>query len=88
MSVTWMTEWLETVNQHYGTLDKFDDATMIRTMRQSAIDWLKEDRRVGDEITSAFGQKEWEETFSADRETLQTIIRQLDHWLVDRGLEP
>jgi hypothetical protein len=80
-------DWRHTVEQHYGSLDQFKDATTVRFMLQGCRRLLDEDAQMlRDLVKFPKEHQDWVESFADERQRIGEIEKELAAWLKERGL--
>lgn len=92
--------WLEQINKHYGNVHNFDDATTIRTMRNTLSlildnhmviieECIEDDQEIEqpDLFDQETSQQTYEDVFLEEIEGIKAGIKLMDEWLEKRGLE-
>jgi hypothetical protein len=86
-----VTQWLSSVIEHYGSLDKFTDAPTVRHMRRFALETITEHNRILDTISvdpKNADRLDYHSVFETDIAAAKDQLEKLDMWLGDRGLMP
>ncbi|RWM32594.1 MAG: hypothetical protein EOR77_21425 [Mesorhizobium sp.] len=73
-------DWLDIVEQHYGSLDKFSDAPTVRIQLEHVNDTLAENESLIKHLTTAEAWP-WEQ----DNKFLRELKEQLEQWLAQRS---
>lgn len=79
--------WRQQIKDHGMELYEFNDATTVRTMLQFGREWIAED----DEFVAALErwpeeQERWVFMQKATRAQMTATIKELEEWLVCKGL--
>ncbi|MER9176184.1 hypothetical protein NKH72_21645 [Mesorhizobium sp. M0955] len=81
-------EWLAGVEEHYGDLMHFSDATTIRAMRVGQLKILAEHDLVSKGIVDDGSRAYYDDTFADEIAEAKANVELMDKWLAQRGLKP
>ncbi|MCG5484012.1 MAG: hypothetical protein KK482_09860 [Sinorhizobium meliloti] len=84
-----ISKWWETIKTHYGALEKFEDATTVRIMRNQCRAWVADDviTVILLEEGPADLLAEYDARIQAERDEVDTVLGACCSWLKARGLE-
>ncbi|MER9496336.1 hypothetical protein NKI86_31745 [Mesorhizobium sp. M0320] len=81
-------DWLAGVEEHYGDLMHFSDATTIRAMRAGELRILAEHDLVSKGLVDDGARAFYDEAFAEDVTEAKANVELMDKWLAGRGLKP